>query len=191
MPFGTLNRVACSSFGALLRAPVRAMLCLSVQFRHAIGAFPLRPCSTSFTHVDEKRQLPKMVDVSQKETTFRTATATCTVTLPRHVIARLLEGPKKEANGPAFRLLDRGSHDREIVGPKGPIFATAVVAGVQSVKKTSELIPFCHPLMIEQCNVDIRLENDSTISVECTVGVTHKTGVEMEALTGAKYPYPD
>jgi cyclic pyranopterin phosphate synthase len=67
---------------------------------------------------------------------------------------------------------------------KGPVFHTAIVAGVMAAKRTHELIPFCHPLGIENCKVAIDMDGDEAI-VRCTVSVHHKTGVEMEALTGA------
>ena len=67
---------------------------------------------------------------------------------------------------------------------KGPVFDTAVIAGVQAAKRTHELIPFCHPLGLESCRINIDLEGDTAV-IQCTVRVHHKTGVEMEALTGA------
>jgi cyclic pyranopterin phosphate synthase len=72
----------------------------------------------------------------------------------------------------------------EINTKKGPVFATAIIAGVMAAKKTHELIPFCHPLGLDDCQVSIAVENDRAI-VDCRCKVTHKTGVEMEALTGA------
>merc|ERR1711924_438844 len=74
---------------------------------------------------------------------------------------------------------------QDVSGPKGPVFSTAIVAGVLGVKRTSELIPFCHPLPIEKCDINIELAKDNQIVVDCHVLVHHKTGVEMEALTGA------
>jgi cyclic pyranopterin monophosphate synthase len=68
--------------------------------------------------------------------------------------------------------------------PKGPVFDTAIVAGVMGAKRTHELIPFCHPLGIENCQIAIELLDDCAV-IRCTVTVHHKTGVEMEALTGA------
>ena len=67
---------------------------------------------------------------------------------------------------------------------KGPVFHTAIIAGTQAAKRTHELIPFCHPLGIESCKLAIDMEGDDAL-VRCTVSVHHKTGVEMEALTGA------
>ncbi|MEO1320731.1 MAG: cyclic pyranopterin monophosphate synthase MoaC, partial [Pseudomonadota bacterium] len=65
-----------------------------------------------------------------------------------------------------------------------PVFATAIIAGVMAAKKTHELIPFCHPLGLEKCNIDIRIDGDTAL-IDATCRVTHKTGVEMEALTAA------
>ena len=67
---------------------------------------------------------------------------------------------------------------------KGPVFQTAIIAGTMAAKRTHELIPFCHPLGIENCKLAIDMEGDDAV-VRCTVSVHHKTGVEMEALTGA------
>jgi len=67
---------------------------------------------------------------------------------------------------------------------KGPVFDTAIVAGVMGAKRTHELIPFCHPLGLESCHIAIDLDGDTAV-IRCTVSVHHKTGVEMEALTGA------
>jgi cyclic pyranopterin phosphate synthase len=105
-----------------------------------------------------------MVDVSDKAVTKRSATAEARVKFPAAVATAL------RASG--------------LRSPKGPVFDTAIVAGVLGAKRTHELIPFCHPLGIENCHVAIDLEGDTAI-IRCTVTVHHKTGVEMEALTGA------
>ena len=73
----------------------------------------------------------------------------------------------------------------EFYSKKGPVFQTAIIAGTMAAKKTSELIPFCHPLAIEKCQVAISLTDTHDVCIDCTVQVTGKTGVEMEALTGA------
>jgi cyclic pyranopterin monophosphate synthase len=117
----------------------------------------------SFTHLDAD-QHPTMVDVSDKAASKRTATAEARVHFPAEVAAAL------RANG--------------LRSPKGPVFDTAIVAGVMGAKRTHELIPFCHPLGIENCKIAIDLQGD-TAMISCTVTVHHKTGVEMEALTGA------
>jgi cyclic pyranopterin phosphate synthase len=72
----------------------------------------------------------------------------------------------------------------EIHSKKGPVFATAIIAGVMAAKKTHELIPFCHPLGLEKCDVTIDVDA-SDLTILCRCKVHHKTGVEMEALTGA------
>ena len=115
------------------------------------------------THLDSHQQ-PAMVDVGAKEVTQRVAVAEARVRLPP---------------GVARALRAAGHRTR-----KGPVFDTAIVAGVQAAKRTHELIPFCHPLGIENCQ--LRIEHRSReIVVRCEVSVHHRTGVEMEALTGA------
>ncbi len=105
-----------------------------------------------------------MVDVGTKEVTLRTATAEARVLLPRSV-----------------RLALRRSGHRT---KKGPIFDTAIIAGVLAAKRTPELIPFCHPIALENCTVEID-PAPGGLRIRCTVSVHHRTGVEMEALTGA------
>ena len=117
----------------------------------------------TFTHLDAD-QHPSMVDVSDKAATKRTATAEARVHFPSEVAAAL------RANG--------------LRSAKGPVFDTAIVAGVMGAKRTHELIPFCHPLGLENCKIAIDMQGDSAV-IHCTVTVHHKTGVEMEALTGA------
>jgi cyclic pyranopterin phosphate synthase len=75
--------------------------------------------------------------------------------------------------------------DKELVTKKGPVFQTAIIAGIQAVKKTSELIPMCHPLLINGVDIDIEIIDKENIEIVCTVSIEGKTGVEMEALTGA------
>jgi cyclic pyranopterin phosphate synthase len=117
----------------------------------------------TFTHLDAD-QHPTMVDVSDKIPSRRTATAEARVRFPAAVAAALRAGGMRS--------------------PKGPVFDTAIVAGVMGAKRTHELIPFCHPLGLENCRIAIDLEGDTAV-IRCTVSVHHKTGVEMEALTGA------
>jgi len=117
----------------------------------------------TFTHLDTE-QRPTMVDVGAKQPTHRTAVAETRVRLPPAVTASLRESGLRS--------------------PKGPVFDTAIIAGVMGAKRTHELIPFCHPLALESCRVTIEMEGDCAV-VRCIVGVHHKTGVEMEALTGA------
>ncbi len=116
-----------------------------------------------FTHIDSANR-PTMVDVGDKAVTKRTATAETRVRFPAEVAQALRVQGFSTA--------------------KGPVFQTAIIAGVMAAKRTHELIPFCHPLGIENCKVQIDMDGDDAL-VRCTVSVHHKTGVEMEALTGA------
>jgi cyclic pyranopterin phosphate synthase len=118
---------------------------------------------TELTHVDAQGR-PTMVDVSAKAVTLRTAVAESRVRFPA-AVARVLR-------------------DAGFATGKGPVFHTAIVAGVMAAKRTHELIPFCHPLGLERCDVVIDMHDDEAV-VRCTVSLHHKTGVEMEALTGA------
>jgi len=117
-----------------------------------------------FTHVDAQRQ-PAMVDVGGKVVTHRTAMARALVRFPAPVAEALREAGFETS--------------------KGPVFHTAIIAGVMAAKRTHELIPFCHPLGIENCRIEIDMNERAEAEVRCTVSVHHKTGVEMEALTGA------
>ena len=117
-----------------------------------------------FSHIDDKQQ-PRMVDVSGKSSSWRTATAGCTVRLPKSVQQAFSNG--------------------EYVSHKGPVVQTAIIAGVMAAKQTSQLIPFCHPLGLEKCDIDIDTTKEGDLTVVCQVGVHHRTGAEMEALTGA------
>jgi cyclic pyranopterin phosphate synthase len=105
-----------------------------------------------------------MVDVGAKAVTQREAHARSIVVLPEAVLVAL-DGD-------------------EIRSKKGPVFATAIIAGVMAAKKTHDLIPFCHPLGLDSCDIAIALDGDRAV-IDCRCKVTHKTGVEMEALTGA------
>jgi cyclic pyranopterin phosphate synthase len=120
--------------------------------------------TNEFTHVDAQRQ-PAMVDVGGKAVTHRTAVAHALVRFPAPVAEALREAGFETS--------------------KGPVFHTAIIAGVMAAKRTHELIPFCHPLGIENCRVEIDMNERAEAEVRCTVSVHHKTGVEMEALTGA------
>ena len=120
--------------------------------------------ASKLTHLDATNR-PTMVDVGAKTATAREATAEATVKLPPAVA----------------RELARTGHRTK----KGPVFDTAIVAGVMAAKKTHEIIPFCHPLPLERCTVDIASRPGGRIHIKCSVAVHHKTGVEMEALMGA------
>ena len=116
-----------------------------------------------FTHIDAKGN-PSMVDVGSKTVTQRLATAIAKVKLQDEVLHLFA--------------------DNEITTKKGPVFQTAILAGIMAAKKTSDLIPLCHPLQLNKCEVEIELIK-GLVEIECTVGCNGKTGVEMEALTGA------
>lgn len=119
---------------------------------------------TNFTHINEKNQ-PKMVDVSDKKITKRTAIAKATMFLGSEIIFNF--------------------KNNDLITKKGAVFQTAIIAGIQAVKKTSEIIPMCHPLLINGVNIDINIIDKEHLEVFCKVTIEGKTGVEMEALTGA------
>ena len=119
---------------------------------------------TELSHIDKRNQ-PAMVDVGHKEATARSAHARTLVIFPDEIAERFADGDIRTA--------------------KGPVFATAIVAGVMAAKRTHELIPFCHPLGLDQCKVTIELDDVGRAVIDCVCKVHHRTGVEMEALTGA------
>ena len=129
-----------------------------------------------FTHLDAAGH-PRMVDVSAKGATTRTATARALVSLPPAVRERL--------TGAGGNGADHAGSGVDIVTAKGPVFHTARIAGIMAAKRTAELIPLCHPIGLEDCTIDIGQTPGGDLSIECRTVVTHKTGVEMEALTGA------
>jgi cyclic pyranopterin monophosphate synthase len=116
-----------------------------------------------FSHLDAAEQ-PMMVDVSAKADTLRVAMAESRVYLPAII--------REQFSG------------RDIQTAKGAVFQTAILAGIMGAKKTPELIPLCHTLLLTGCNVEIHLIDEEAV-ITCTVKTTGKTGVEMEALTGA------
>jgi cyclic pyranopterin monophosphate synthase len=118
---------------------------------------------SGLTHLDSDNR-PTMVDVGAKEVTHRVAVAEARVKLPRA----------------AALALRKSGHRTK----KGPVFDTAIVAGVMAAKRTHELIPFCHPLGLDNCKVEIE-DQKGDIVIRCQVSIHHRTGVEMEALTGA------
>ncbi len=118
----------------------------------------------TLTHLDADGR-PAMVDVSSKPATARAASAECRVRFPPAVASQLRDAGMRSA--------------------KGGIADTAIVAGTMAVKRTHELIPFCHPLPIDGCRLAIDWHDARTLRIECTVRTVHRTGVEMEALTGA------
>lgn len=114
---------------------------------------------SKLSHLNDKGEA-HMVDVSAKDVTSRSATAKGRVTAEAETISIIKDGTAK----------------------KGDVLATARIAGIMAAKKTSDLIPLCHPLMISKVSVDFVLAAGH-IDVEATVKVEGKTGVEMEALT--------
>ncbi len=119
----------------------------------------------SFTHLDTNGQVT-MVDTSQKSPTRRSAHARSIVVLPREVLDQLVAGD-------------------ELRSAKGSVFQTAILAGIMAAKKTGDLIPLCHPLGLDNCQIDIHLDENQQVVIDCTATVTARTGVEMEALVGA------
>ncbi|MDP4600628.1 MAG: cyclic pyranopterin monophosphate synthase MoaC [Polaribacter sp.] len=118
---------------------------------------------SDFSHINTSGN-PKMVNVSEKQITQRTAIAKARMYLGKEVISHFT--------------------NNELVTKKGPVFQTAIIAGIQAVKKTSDLIPMCHPLLINGVDIDIKILDDEDAEVTCKVSIEGKTGVEMEALTG-------
>jgi cyclic pyranopterin phosphate synthase len=119
---------------------------------------------SKLSHID-KCNRPTMVDVSHKKATDRTAHARTIVEFPADVAGRFSGG--------------------DIETAKGPVFVTAIIAGVMAAKRTHELIPFCHPLGLDNCKITIELDEKKRVVIDCHCKVHHRTGVEMEALTGA------
>lgn len=117
------------------------------------------------SHLDEHSR-PAMVDVSAKTPTARTARAQAIVLLPPDVCALFRDG--------------------EIQSKKGPVFHTAILTGTIAAKKTSDLLPLCHPLPLEKCTFRIEMdEKAGCVVIECETATHGRTGVEMEALAGA------
>ena len=115
------------------------------------------------SHIDSSGN-PAMVDVSHKDITRRSAHARAEIILPHEILTHLEGG--------------------EIESKKGPVFQTAIIAGTMGAKKTGALIPFCHPIGLEDCKILIHVSETDEVIIDCHVVVNAKTGVEMEALTG-------
>ncbi|MFT8325816.1 cyclic pyranopterin monophosphate synthase MoaC [Gluconobacter oxydans] len=118
----------------------------------------------TLTHVNERGEDPRMVDISGKDVTERSAHAQARLVFPSEM---------------ARTLTDAG-----FMTAKGAVLTVAQIAGVMGVKSTSQLIPLCHPLSLSGCRVDITIEGDEAV-IDCRVSCKGRTGVEMEALTGA------
>ncbi|WP_345950357.1 cyclic pyranopterin monophosphate synthase MoaC [Mucilaginibacter sp. PAMB04274] len=119
----------------------------------------------TFSHINPDTNYPTMVDVSDKQVTKRIAKAQSTVVLGPEIMQHL--------------------QGNDIQTKKGPVFQTAIIAGTMAAKKTADLIPLCHPLALESCKIEITINEEQEVVIGCTAAVTSKTGVEMEALTGA------
>lgn len=115
------------------------------------------------SHIDAAGN-PAMVNVSEKKITRRTALAKAVVNVGPEIMSQI--------------------RNNELITKKGPVFQTAIIAGVMGAKKTATLIPFCHPLSLEDCQVTIYTDETSII-IESSTLLHAKTGVEMEALTAA------
>ena len=119
---------------------------------------------SELSHIDDSNH-PSMVDITGKGFSQRTAVAQSLVQLDETIMAHF-----------------EGS---EIQSKKGPVFQTATLAGIMAAKNTSQLIPLCHPLPLDNCQIEIEAIENQQVKILCTVSTFHKTGVEMEALTGA------
>lgn len=117
-----------------------------------------------FTHLDAAGN-PSMVNVGKKQATHRMAKARAVVVLNETILDQL--------------------ESEEIHTKKGPVFQTAILAGIMAAKKTGELIPLCHPIGMDNCQVEIRVDENREVIIDCTAHVFAKTGIEMEAMTGA------
>lgn len=117
----------------------------------------------TLSHINQDNN-PSMVDVSDKKITKRIAKARSIVELTSEISSLLNEG--------------------EIMTKKGPVFQTAIIAGTMAAKKTGDLIPLCHPIGLESCDIEIS-NQDNDVIIDCTCSISSKTGIEMEALTGA------
>ena len=118
----------------------------------------------NLTHLNDKGQ-PAMVNVSEKPVSLRTAIARSIVSMPQEVISHFIDG--------------------DIKSKKGSVFQTAIIAGIMAAKKTGELIPLCHPLGLDNCKIDIHINNENEVVIDCITSITAKTGIELEALVGA------
>ena len=116
----------------------------------------------NLTHLDEQDR-PKMVDVGQKDDTTRVAVASGVIIMSDDAYDTIVSNTNK----------------------KGPVLQTAVIAAIMGTKKTSELIPMCHPLLLTSINVDIQQDDEAkSFKLFVTAKLNGKTGVEMEALMG-------
>ncbi len=124
----------------------------------------MKTTKPKLSHVDANNR-PTMVDIGAKQVTQRSAVAEAHIRFPANVAHELRRNDMRSA--------------------KGPIIDTAIIAGTMAAKRTHELIPFCHPLAIECCELSADFVSANELVIRCVVAIRHKTGVEMEALTGA------
>ena len=180
----TIISVSPSSAGTIeigngLTGGVNDWSSINTVLLHAIEIGPLSPIGPTIdfppsqsqaphmadlTHLDESNQ-PHMVDVSAKTPTIRIATASCLVKIGTELISQMDSG--------------------ELKNKKGPVLHPAILAGISGTKKTSELIPLCHPLPLDSAKIEITPHDKETLLVTAIAKTTSRTGVEMEALTGA------
>jgi cyclic pyranopterin phosphate synthase len=145
----------------LSRAPARA--------RPLSAAAPGPGPGPGLTHIDSKNR-PSMVNIVGKAETVRTAHARCYVLVPAGDLRLVFEAAQREG---------------DYKNKKGPILSTAVLAGIMGAKKTSDLIPLCHPLPLQDCALTIEYDQErARLQVDCIARTSGKTGVEMEALVG-------
>ena len=114
------------------------------------------------THLDEQGAA-RMVNVGKKQVTQRVASAQSVITMQPETLRMIADG----------------------TAPKGDVFACARIAGIMAAKKTAELIPMCHPIPIESVEIAIEAISETQVRVVSTLRCSHKTGIEMEALTAA------
>ena len=112
------------------------------------------------SHINEDGDA-QMVDISNKSTTRRIATAEATLKMAPSTLTMIMDGEM----------------------PKGDVFAVSRIAGIQAAKRTSDLIPLCHPLALTNVSIEFESQNDDELHVRASASVNGPTGVEMEALT--------
>lgn len=117
---------------------------------------------TEFTHV--KDATPHMVNVEEKPISLRVATARCEVKVGAEILEKLIA--------------------QNMLTQKGAVEHTAILAGIMGAKKTADIIPLCHPLMLDYVEITIKPKQPDSLEIKCTTRIQGKTGVEMEALTG-------
>ncbi|MGB0836989.1 MAG: cyclic pyranopterin monophosphate synthase MoaC [Flavobacteriaceae bacterium] len=123
---------------------------------------------SDFSHINKSNQ-PKMVDVGLKQESRRVARAQALIKVSNEL----------------YEAIENSALGNEFHSAKGPVFQTAIIAGIQGVKQCANLIPMCHPLAISGVDIKINADKNQEIKIICEVKVEGKTGVEMEALMGA------